>query len=180
MRSKLLLLVVIATFCLPIVSGEASQSQDEGEFTQRWNLDFGEVYVSTKPISSDSGIFVRTSSSSLSQGTPSVYSLNFAGDEVWRVENPNSTFQDMTPLEYVDSGVGDCGSWPDMVLVGWSNGLFQALNANTGTIVWQYQTEVNSWGITGSMLIEGETVTIPTRQGIDKLCLDGAIQFLMK
>ena len=177
MRSKLLLLVVIATFCLPIVSGEASQSQDEGEFTQRWNLDFGEVYVSTKPISSDSGIFVRTSSSSLSQGIPSVYSLNFAGDEVWRVENPNSTFQDMTPLEYVDSGVGDCGSWPDMVLVGWSNGLFQALNANTGTIVWQYQTEVNSWGITGSMLIEGETVTIPTRQGIDKLCLDGAIQF---
>ena len=83
-----------------------------------------------------------------------MYSLNFAGDEVWRVENPNSTFQDMTPLEYVDSGVGDCGIWPDMVLVGWSNGLFQALNANTGTIVWQYQTEVTSWGITGSMLIE--------------------------
>ena len=63
-----------------------------------------------------------------------------------------------------------------MVLVGWSNGLFQALNANTGTIVWQYR-QVNSWGITGSMLIEGETVTIPTRRGIDKLCLDGAIQF---
>ena len=73
MRSKLLLLVVIATFCLPIVSGEASQTQDEGEFTQQWSLDFGEVYVSTKPISTDVGIFVRTSSSSLAQGIPSVY-----------------------------------------------------------------------------------------------------------
>ena len=177
MRSKLLLLVVIATFCLPIVSGEASQIQDEGEFTQQWSIDFGEVYVSTKPVSSDLGIFVRTSSSSLAQGTPSVYLLNFAGDEVWRVENPNSTFQDMTPLEYVNSGAGDCGSWPDMVLVGWSNGLFQALNANTGAVVWQHQTEVNSWGITGSMLTEDATVTIPTRQGIDKLCLNGAIQF---
>ena len=177
MRSKLLLLVVIATFCLPIVSGEASQIQDEGEFTQQWSIDFGEVYVSTKPVSSDLGIFVRTSSSSLAQGTPSVYLLNFAGDEVWRVENPNSTFQDMTPLEYVNSGAGDCGSWPDMVLVGWSNGLFQALNAKTGAVVWQHQTEVNSWGITGSMLTEDATVTIPTRQGIDKLCLNGAIQF---
>ncbi len=176
MRSKLLVLVVITALYLPLVSGEANQPQEE-EFTQQWNLDFGEVYVSTKPISSDLGIFVRTSSSSLAQGIPSVYSLNFVGDEVWRVENPNSTFQDMAPLEYVNSGAGDCGSWPDMVLVGWSNGLFQALNANTGTIVWQHQTEVNSWGITGSMLIEDETVTIPTRQGIDKLCLNGAIQF---
>lgn len=177
MRSKLLVMVVIATFCLPIVSGESSQTQDEGEFTQQWELDFGEVYVSTKPISSDLGIFVRTSSSSLAQGTPSVYSLNFAGDELWRVENPNSTFQDMTPLEYVESGAGDCGSWPNMVLVGWSNGLFQALNASTGAVVWQHQTAVKSWGITGSMFIEGETVTIPTRQGLDKLCLNGVIQF---
>ena len=177
MRSKLLVLVVIATFCLPIVNAEPNQPQDKGEFTQQWSLDFGEVYVSTKPISSDLGIFVRTSSSSLAQGTPSVYALNFAGDELWRVENPNSTFQDMTPLQYVNSDDGVCGGWPDMILVGWSNGLFQALNANTGAVVWQYQTEVNSWGITGSMLIEDETVTIPTRQGIDKLCLDGTIQF---
>ena len=177
MRSKLLVLVVIATICLPLVSGEKGQLEDESEFIFQWNIDFGEVYVSTKPISSDQAIFVRTSVSSLSQGIPSVYSLNFDGDEEWQVQNPNSTFQDMSPLEYVKSGIGDCGVWPDLVLVGWSDGLFQALNANTGAVVWQHQTEVNSWGITGSMLIEDETVTLPTRQGIDKLCLDGTVEF---
>ena len=177
MRSKLLVLVVIATICLPLVSGEKDQLEDESEFIIQWNIDFGEVYVSTKPISSDQAIFVRTSASSLSQGMPSVYSLNFDGDEEWQVQNPNSTFQDMSPLEYVKSGIGDCGVWPDLVLVGWSDGLFQALNANTGAVVWQHQTEVNSWGITGSMLIEDETVTLPTRQGIDKLCLDGTVEF---
>ena len=177
MRSKFLVLVVIATFCLPLASGENHQKGDEAEFILQWDIDFGEVYVSTQPISSDQAIFVRTSSSSLSQGIPSVYSLKFSGEEEWRVQNPNSTFQDMSPLEFVKSGTGDCGTWPDMVLVGWSDGLFQALNANTGAVVWQYQTEVNSWGITGSMLIEDETVTLPTRQGVDKLCLNGVVEF---
>ena len=60
---------------------------------------------------------------------------------MWRVQNPNSTFQDMAKLEFVKSGAGDCGSWPDMLLVGWSDGLFQALRADNGAIVWQHQTE---------------------------------------
>lgn len=180
MRVKFLLLLVIATLCLPITSGEKNQDGSEGEFTLRWQVDFGDVYVSTQPISSDQAIFMRTSSSSLSQGIPSVLSLNFAGDEVWQIQNPNSTFHDMSPLEFVKSDIGDCGSWPDMVLVGWSDGLFQALNANSGAVVWQHRTKVQPWGITGTMLIEDDTIILPTRQGVDRLCLDGTLQFSLE
>jgi len=177
MRSKLVILVVIAIICLPHVNGEATNSAEESEFFLQWNVDFGDVYVSTQAIASEQAVFVRTSSSSLAQGIPTVYSLNFAGEELWRVQNPNSTFQDMTKLEFVKSGAGGCGSWPDMLLVGWSNGLFQALSADNGAIVWQHQTEAASWGITGNMLVEDESVTIPTRKGVDKLCLDGSMEF---
>ena len=175
MRKKMLILAIVAIYCLSITQAETPQSEEE--FSLQWNLDFGEVYVSTQPISSTDAIFVRTSSSSLAQGIPSVYSLDFDGNEKWQMQNANSTKQDMTPLEFVKAGNGDCGNWPDMVLVGWSDGLFQALDAEDGTVVWQYQTEVFGWGITGSMLVETETVTIPTRNGLDKLCLNGDLQF---
>ncbi|MGB0474233.1 MAG: DUF4430 domain-containing protein [Candidatus Poseidoniaceae archaeon] len=177
MRSKLVILVVVAIICLPHVNGEATNPAEESEFFLQWNVDFGDVYVSSQAIASEQAVFVRTSSSSLAQGIPTVYSLNFAGEELWRVQNPNSTFQDMTKLEFVKSGAGHCGSWPDMLLVGWSDGLFQALRADNGAIVWQHQTEADSWGITGNMLVEDESVTMPTRKGVDKLCLDGSIEF---
>ena len=67
-----------------------------------------------------------------------------------------------------------------MVLVGWSDGLFQALDANSGAVVWQHQTKVQPWGITGTMLIEDDAVILPTRQGVDRLCLDGSLQFSLE
>ena len=175
MRKKMLILAIVAIYCLSFTQAETPQSEEE--FSLQWNLDFGEVYVSTQAITSADAIFIRTSSSSLAQGIPSVYSLDFDGNEIWQMENTNSTKQDMSPLEFVKAGNGDCGNWPDMVLVGWSDGLFQALDAEDGTVVWQYQTEVLGWGITGSMLVETESVIIPTRNGLDKLCLNGDLQF---
>ncbi len=171
----MLILAIVAIYCLSFTQAETPQSEEE--FSLQWNLDFGEVYVSTQAITSADAIFIRTSSSSLAQGIPSVYSLDFDGNEMWQMQNANSTKQDMSPLEFVKAGTGDCGNWPDMVLVGWSDGLFQALDAEDGTVVWQYQTEVLGWGITGSMLVETESVTIPTRNGLDKLCLNGDLQF---
>ena len=84
MRSKLVILVVIAIICLPHVNGESTSSAEESEYFLQWNIDFGDVYVSTQAIASEQAVFVRTSSSSLSQGIPTVYSLNFAGEELWR------------------------------------------------------------------------------------------------
>mgnify|MGYP006261489061 FL=1 len=171
----MLILAIVAIYCLSFTQAETPQSEEE--FSLQWNLDFGEVYVSTQAITSADAIFIRTSSSSLAQGIPSVYSLDFDGNEIWQMQNVNSTKQDMSPLEFVKAGNGDCGNWPNMVLVGWSDGLLQALDAEDGTVVWQYQTEVLGWGITGSMLVETESVTIPTRNGLDKLCLNGDLQF---
>ena len=131
----MLILAIVAIYCLSFTQAETPKPSAEEEFSLQWNLDFGEVYVSTHPITSADAIFVRTSSSSLAQGIPSVYSLDFDGKEKWQMQNANSTKQDMTPLEFVKAGNGGCGSWPDMVLVGWSDGLFQALDAQDGSVV---------------------------------------------
>ncbi len=177
MRVKLLLLASLLVLLSPLSKADIGSEDNQEEFLFQWNKDFGEIYVSTKPITSSEAIYVRTSSSNIAKGIPSVYSISFDGSENWRVENANSTMSDMSPLVFVNSGFGECGNWPDMVLVGWSDGLFQALDAHNGGVIWQYNTEVFAWGITGSMLVESETVTIPTRGGLDRLCLNGDLQF---
>lgn len=177
MRSILSSLAIVVIFCTTFAHAEPTTHSDDNDFSLQWEHDFGQVFVSTQPITTDEAIFLRTSSSSLSQGIPTVYSLDFDGNENWRVANTNSTMQDMSPLEYVKAGEGNCGSWPAMVLVGWSDGLFQALDATSGHLIWQHQTEVFAWGITGSMLVEDEFVTIPTRNEIVQLCLNGDLQF---
>ena len=177
MRWKLLLLSLIVVILSPLNQAETTIVDEQGDFTLQWQLDFGEVYVSTKQITTGDTIYVRSSTSTLSKGVPSVYSLSLDGTENWRVENPNSTMSDMAPLVYVEAGSGGCGSWSNMILVGWSDGLFQALNPNNGAVIWQYNTEVVTWGITGSMLVESETVTLPTRKGLDQYCLNGDLIF---
>ena len=177
MRKNLALVALIAIFLLPINQAEIITDSESETLSLQWNIDFGEVYVSTKPIATNDTIYVRTSSSSSAQGIASIYSITFDGTENWRVENSNSTMSDLAPLVYVGSGQGACGQWPDMVLVGWSDGLLQALDAHNGAVVWQHFTEKHSWGITGSMLIEEETVTLPTRNSIDQLCLNGDLLF---
>ena len=64
-----------------------------------------------------------------------------------------------------------------MLLIGWSDGLFQALNPTNGNVIWQHNTEFLSWGITGEATLDDDSVIIPTRTGMDKLCLDGSLEF---
>ena len=177
MRKILLILALVVILLSPASQAATADTPDGQEFTLQWSIDYGEVMVSTKPIISDEAIYLRTSSSNLASGTPAVYSLDFEGAENWRIENPNSLRHDMSPLHFVEAGSGSCGNWPAMILVGWSDGLFQAVDAKTGDITWEYQTEFVGFGITGSMLVEGDTVIIPTRTGLDRVCLNGDIQF---
>jgi hypothetical protein len=83
----------------------------------------------------------------------------------------------MSPILFVSAGIGECGNWPDMLLIGWSDGLFQALNPTNGNVIWQHNTEFLSWGITGEATLDDDSVIIPTRTGIEKLCLDGSLEF---
>ena len=178
MQIKYAIIAIIGIIVfVPITQAESNDSDWHNSFTQQWNLDFGEVYVSTQPIIIADTIYVRTSTSSLEKGTPAVYSIDLLGNEIWRVSNPNSTMQDMSPLIFVEAGDGECGKWDDMLLVAWSDGLFQALNSSTGASIWQHQTFVQGWGITGKPLIDEDTVIIPTRNGLDRLCLNGTLQF---
>ena len=63
------------------------------------------------------------------------------------------------------AGSGPCGSWPDLLLVGWADGAFTALHPSNGTLHWQANSNVSGWGITGASLIEGDDAVIPTETG---------------
>ena len=39
----------------------------------------------------------------------------------------------MSPLLHVEAGSGDCGSWNDMILVGWTDGKVTALDFTDGS-----------------------------------------------
>ena len=63
-----------------------------------------------------------------------------------------------------------------MVIVGWTNGLVEALDITNGNRVWASQTEVVTWGITGAMALDNDIVVVPTRQGLSTFCLgDGSL-----
>ena len=164
----------------PISAAESNDNTWSSDFTQQWNIDYEAVYVSTRPVIIDESIYVRTSSSTIDNGVPTIYSLDFSGNQQWGVTNPNSTKQDMSPILSVSAGNGECGNWPDMLLIGWSDGLFQALNPTNGNVIWQHSTEFLNWGITGKATLDGDSIIIPTRTGIDKLCLDGGLEFSQK
>ena len=43
----------------------------------------------------------------------------------------------MSPITYVEHGEGDCGAWPEMIMVGWSDGVLEALDPRTGDTYWE-------------------------------------------
>ena len=63
-----------------------------------------------------------------------------------------------------------------MLAVAWANGSVQALNPTTGDTFWIKNTAVQTWGITGSMLIDADRIVVPTRNGVDLFCIaDGQL-----
>jgi hypothetical protein len=92
--------------------------------------------------------------------------------------NNHSTNNDMSPLLYVSAGQGECGSWPEMVLVGWTDGRIEALLPSNGELFWSAQSEVAGWGVTGEFALDDEFVIVPTRKGVGQYCLaDGEQQW---
>ncbi|HII37083.1 MAG TPA: hypothetical protein HA354_01125, partial [Candidatus Poseidoniaceae archaeon] len=91
MRKNLILVALLAIILLPVNQAEITSDVEDEVLSFQWNIDFGEVYVSTKPLATTENIYVRTSSSSLTQGVASVYSVSYDGVENWRVQNSNST-----------------------------------------------------------------------------------------
>ncbi len=168
-------------FILILLSGFSNVSAEEETFASQgleldWEYDFGKTFISTKPLIANETLFVRTSTST--SNSAGIYAFDLNGELIWSKMNSNSIFNDMSPITYVEQGQGDCGAWPDMLLVGWSDGTVDALHPGTGSVFWHKETEVVTWGITGSMLVDSDELIVPTRNGLINFCLsNGSTNF---
>ena len=137
-----------------------------------WTHEFEDGYITTKPLIVDDSVYVRTSGFWTGDARPVVVAFDTqSGDEHWRFTSQTSLQHDMSPLLYAEQGSGGCGSWQNLLIVGWADGKITAHSTEDGTVVWENQTEIDLIGITGSMLIEDDQVIVPTRTGLSSFCL---------
>ena len=163
MRPLLLVGLVLSALMLSSTSAAVSAPS--------WTADVGPGYITTAPVVGDDHVFVRTSGFWTGEERPEVIAFSHDGEERWRFVNPNTVQHDMAPLLMVPSGEGPCGVWPNMVLVGWADGRFDALSVDTGVSLWNISTPVVGWGITGSFVIDGDEVVFPGRASLHRACL---------
>ena len=171
MIQRLIAFLLLSIMLLPLVTADEVESSWNQENSLAWEYDFGAGFISTSPIFVDEKIIVRTSGHS----EPSVTALELDGTLAWKYSNVHSKNNDMSPLLSVESGEGACGAWPDLLLVGWTDGVINALHPSNGSVYWTAQTEVAGWGITGAASVSQDHVIYPTRRGIGQFCLaDGS------
>ena len=144
-----------------------------------WTHEFEDGYITTKPLIVGDSVYVRTSGFWTGDARPVVVAFDTqSGDEHWRFTSQTSLQHDMSPLLYAEQGSGDCGSWQNLLIVGWADGKITAHSTEDGTVVWENQTEIDLIGITGSMLIEDDQVIVPTRSGLSSFCLANGEEIL--
>ena len=164
---KRTLVALSLLFCILLPSSIATP-----EGFESWEADLDNGYISTKPIIVDEQVIVRTSGYWTGEDRPHIYAFDlYTGEENWRFKNAASLNHDMSPLLHIEAGAGECGSWSEMIIAGWTDGRVTALNLEDGSLVWSAQTEVVNWGITGLLAIDDENVVVPTRQGLSRFCL---------
>ncbi len=167
-------LLLLGLLLLPLVSALEEQNEWEEDNTLAWQYEFDSGYISTSPLFTGEQILVRTSGN----GEPAVTAFDVEGEKLWQYVNNRSTNNDMSPLLHVLAGQGTCGVWPEMVLVGWTDGRIEALLPSSGEVFWSTQSEVAGWGVTSQFALDGEFVIVPTRRGIGQYCLaDGEEQW---
>ena len=169
---------IIVAFCLLSCMLIPISTANE-QASDYWEVDLDNGYISTKPIIVDDQVIVRTSGFWTGEDRPHVYAFDlYTGQENWRFKNAASTNHDMSPLLHVEAGTGACGNWSEMVIIGWTDGKVTALDIEDGSLAWSSQTEVVTWGITGAMALDGDSVVVPTRQGLSRFCLSDGTENL--
>ncbi len=166
--------VLLAALVLAVLSPHASAEP----WALEWEQDVGPGYITTSPLVDEERVYVRTSGFWTGEERPEVMAFTHQGALEWSYSSPTTVQHDMAPMLKVEAGSGPCGSWPDLLLVGWADGAFTALHPSNGTLHWQANSNVSGWGITGASLIEGDDAVIPTRNGLMRLCMaDGTLEF---
>ncbi|GIR75562.1 MAG: hypothetical protein CM15mP78_02610 [Candidatus Poseidoniales archaeon] len=169
-RVAVLLAALVLAVLLPHASAEP--------WALEWEQDVGPGYITTSPLVDEERVYVRTSGFWTGEERPEVMAFTHQGVLEWSYSSPTTVQHDMAPMLKVEAGSGPCGSWPDLLLVGWADGAFTALHPSNGTLHWQANSNVSGWGITGASLIEGDDAVIPTRNGLMRLCMaDGTLEF---
>ena len=167
---KRVVLLLLLLILLPFAKAESTHS---------WEHEFDNGYITTQPLLVEDSVFVRTSGFWIGDERPQVSAFEItSGDELWTYRSETTLQHDMSPLMFVGSGDGVCGSWQDLLIVAWADGKVTALNPSNGELVWEQQTEVNVIGITGQLGIDEDRVVVPTRQGLSTFCLEDGEQLL--
>lgn len=176
MDRRPLLAFALLVLLFPTFGAAAEQPSFDEEFSLEWSHDFGDVYITTAPLFVENQLYVRTSASWGGTDVPSVTAFDLDGQLVWSHANPNSSHHDMAPLLHIEQGAGACGTWPSMLVVAWSDGRVEARSPENGELFWSHQSKAITWGITGSMALDGDLVVVPTRTGVVALCAsDGEV-----
>ena len=143
-----------------------------------WQQDVGPGYLTTTPVVDESRVYVRTSGFWTGVERPEVLAFSHEGEQIWSYTNNNTMQHDMSPLVRLQAGEGPCGAWPELLLVGWTNGELMAFHPSNGTLYWTATTTPVSRGITGAPLVESDKVTVATGNGLARFCLaDGEMDF---
>ncbi len=172
MKRSLVLACLILCLLIPSSTGADQHSSS-------WEADLKNGYISTKPIIVEDQVIVRTSGFWTGEDRPHIYAFDIhTGEENWRFKNEQSTNHDMSPIIHISAGDGPCGSWNEMILTGWTDGLVTALDIESGSLIWKLQTEAESFGITGAIAIDGDNAVVPTGKGLSKVCLSDGIETL--
>ena len=167
---KRVVLLLLLVFLLPFTKAESNYS---------WEHEFENGYITTQPLIVEDSVYVRTSGFWIGDERPQVSAFDlFSGDELWTFRSETTLQHDMSPLLFIESGSGTCGTWQNLLIVAWADGKVAALNPSNGVLVWEHQTEVNVLGITGKLGLDEDRVVVPTRQGLSALCLETGEQLL--
>ncbi len=163
-------LLFLALLIIPPASASSESS---------WTHEFESGYISTQPLIVEDTVFVRISGFWTGEERPIVAAYEVqTGREMWRYTSQTSLQHDMAPLLFVEGGSGSCGTWNDLIIIGWTDGKITAHSPTDGSIVWQHQTEVELLGITGKMALEEDRVIVPTRTGLSSFCLADGTELL--
>lgn len=161
---KRVVLLLLLVLLLPFTKAESNFS---------WEHEFENGYITTQPLIIENSVYVRTSGFWIGDERPQVSAFDLvSGDEQWTFRSETTLQHDMSPLLFVESGSGTCGTWQDLLIIAWADGKVTALNPSNGAFVWEAQTEVNVLGITGKLGLDEDRVVVPTRQGLSALCLE--------
>ena len=167
---KRVVLLLLLVLLLPFTKAESTYS---------WEHEFENGYITTQPLIVEDSVYVRTSGFWIGDERPQVSAFDlFSGDELWTFRSETTLQHDMSPLLFIESGSGTCGTWQNLLIVAWADGKVTALNPSNGALVWEHQTEVNVLGITGEMGHDGDRVVVPSRQGLSTLCLETGEELL--